>query len=312
MEDLISQLLTPQYLRSALALTVPIGFAALGGMLCERAGVINLGLEGMLLVSSFASVWAASVTGRVLPGIVLGMLASGLLGLLHATLTVSLRINQIVSGIAINLLGLGLTGFFFRLAFTSAPTPPKLRVVPVPFLSDVPVLGQSLFNQPIVFYLLVPTAVLLFFFLFRTKPGLSLRTVGESAATASTLGIRVVAVRYAAVVIGGLIAGLGGVFLGLFHVGTFSEGMTGGKGFIAFAVVIFSGWRPGRALAAALLFGGVEAMAFRIQVVNSSIPFQFVLMLPHLMTFIMFSLLGSRVRSPGDLGKPLATAVRRA
>jgi general nucleoside transport system permease protein len=304
-EDLIPQLLTAQFLRSALALTVPLGFAALGGIICERAGVINLGLEGMLLLSAFASVWAAVATDSLAAGVLAGAAASALLGLLHAFLSVSVRMNQIISGIAINLLALGLTGFLFRLLYAAAPTAPRMRSLPVPGLAEIPVVGPALFNQTLLFYLLFPTAAAVFLFLFRTRAGLTLRTVGESAASATTLGIRVVAIRYAAVVIGGFVTGIGGVFIALVHVGTFTEGMTGGKGFIAFAVVIFSGWRPGRALAAALLFGAIEAMAFRVQVVNPAIPFQLVLMLPHLVTVVMFSLLGSLVRSPGDLGRPL-------
>lgn len=305
MEQLLQQLVTAQYLQAALSLAAPLGFAALGGILSERAGVINLALEGMMLAGAFGCIWATVQTESTFTGVIVGMACAGLIGLLHAVLTVSVRMNQIISGIAMNLLALGLTGFLLRQVFPVTPAIERMRTVPIPLLSEIPVLGPSVFNQSIVFYLLVPAAIAVSFFLFRTRSGLTLRTVGESARVASTLGMRPAAVRYAAVTTGALFAGLAGVFVAAVHNGTFTEGMTGGKGFIAFAVVIFSGWRPGPALLAALLFGAIEALAFRVQVVNPAIPFQFVLMLPHLVTFIAFVWLQSRVRTPGDLGQPL-------
>jgi ABC-type uncharacterized transport system permease subunit len=304
--ELLSQVLTAAFLQSALALASPLGFAALGGIICERAGVINLALEGMLLAAAFGSAWAAVETGNLLLALLFGIACSGLVGLVHAFLSVTVRMSQIISGIAMNLLALGLTGFLSRLAFPSQPAIEPMRDFAVPILSDVPVLGESLFDQTLLFYALVPLGILLSLFLFRTRPGLALRTTGESARVASTSGLSPVRIRYAAVVVSGLIAGLGGVFLALAENGTFTENMTNGKGFIAFAVVIFSGWRPGPALAAAFLFGAIEALAFRVQIINPSIPFQFVLMLPHLVTVTVFVLLQSRVRAPDDLGRPLA------
>lgn len=308
MSELVQQLLTTQFLQSALALTAPLAFAALGGVICERAGVINLALEGMLLAAAFGSVWASVETDSALLGVLFGMLCAGLVGLLHAMLTVTVRMNHIISGIAMNLLALGMTGFLSRLFFPVSPIPPRITNAPIPVLDRLPIVGPSLFTQSPVFYVLVPLAIAVTFLLFRTRVGLSLRTVGESARVASTLGLRPVLVRYLAVVGGALIVGLGGVFMALVHNGTFSEGMTGGKGFIAFAVVIFSGWRPVRAVLAALLFGAIEATAFRVQVVSPAIPFQFVIMLPHLVTFLVFITLHTRSRAPGDLGRPLATS----
>lgn len=305
MSALLDQVLTAAFLQSALALASPLAFAALGGIICERAGVINLALEGMLLSAAFGAAWATVETGNLFLALLFGMACSGLVGLLHAVLSVTVRMSQIISGIAMNLLALGLTGFLSRLAFPAQPSIEPMRSWAVPGLSEIPVLGPSLFDQTLLFYTLVPLGLAISVFLFRTRGGLSLRTVGESARVAAAAGLRPARIRYLAVVTCGLVAGLGGVFMALAQNGTFTEGMTNGKGFIAFAVVIFSGWRPGPALAAAFLFGAIEALAFRVQIINPAIPFQFVLMLPHLVTVTVFVLLQSRVRAPDDLGRPL-------
>jgi simple sugar transport system permease protein len=231
------------YLAASLRLSVPIAFAALGGLFSERSGVLNIGLEGMMLAGAFASAAAAFSTGNVWLGVLAALTAGGIVGLLHAYLCVTLRVDQLVSGLALNLASAGLTSFLSRLVFSSGSTQqlPAIPTAGIPALKDIPIIGALLFNQdPLVYFLflLVPLST---YILFRTGIGLSLRAVGEYPRAADTAGVSVATVRYLSVTLSGCLSGFGGAYLALVHVRFFTEEMSAGKGFIALAALILAG-----------------------------------------------------------------------
>jgi general nucleoside transport system permease protein len=291
MTDILSD-----YLASTLRLTVPLAYAALGGLYSERSGVINIALEGMLLTGAFTSAAATYYTGNIWIGVLAALLAGGLVGLLHAFLCVTLHVNQLVSGLAINLVAAGLTSFFARLIFnaTNSQRLAEIPTITIPVLVNIPVVG-SLFSQHPLVYLLILTIVLTTYFLFYTNPGLSLRAVGEYPKAAEAAGISVQKVRYAAVVFGGCLASLGGTYLALVQVRYFAEGMSAGKGFIAIASLIFGRWHPIYTTLACLLFGATEALQLRIQALSVNIPYQFLTMLPY--ATALLALVGSKGKS---------------
>jgi general nucleoside transport system permease protein len=298
--DLISD-----YLASTLRLSVPIAFAALGGLFSERSGVINIALEGMLLTGAFSSAAATFYTNNVWVGIFAALIAGGLVGLLHAFLCVTLRVNQLVSGLAINLVASGLTSFLARLIFSSSSTQrlPALPLIKIPLLADIPIVGM-LFAQDMLVYLLFAVIALTTYFIFYTNQGLNLRAVGEYPKAADTAGISVASVRYIAVVVGGCLVGCGGAYLTLVQVNYFAEGMSAGKGFIAIASLIFGRWHPIGSTFACLLFGATEALQLRIQALGVNIPYQFLTMLPY--GVAMLALIGGIGKStpPAALGVP--------
>jgi len=223
------------YLVASLSLSVPLAFAALGGMYSERSGVLNIALEGMLLTGAFTSAVATLYTGNPWFGILCALIAGGLVGLLHAFLCVSLYVNQLVSGLAINLVAAGLTSFLARIVFHSSSTQrlPGIEPVMIPGLANIPILGALLFQQDIFVYLLITLVIVSNYILFHTSFGLTLRAVGEYPKAAATAGVSVSKVQYAAVVISGCLASLGGAYLTLVQIRFFTENMSAGKGFIA-------------------------------------------------------------------------------
>ena len=270
------------YLAATLRLAVPLGFAALGGLYSERSGVLNIALEGMLLTGAFTSAAATFYTGSPWLGILASGIAGGLVGLLHAVLCVTLRVDQLVSGLAINLVASGLTSFLARLVFSGSSTQqlPGIGAIMIPGLANIPLIGL-LFQSDILVYLLFVLVILTTYILFKTSFGLTLRAVGESPKAALTAGISVQIVRYIAVVISGCLASLGGAYLTLVQVRFFAEGMSAGKGFIAIAALIFGRWHPVGSALACLLFGATEALQLRIQALGANIPYQFLVMLPY-------------------------------
>lgn len=293
------------YLVASLRLSAPLAFAALGGLWSERSGVLNIGLEGMLLAGAFASSAVAFFTGNVWLGIFSSLVAGGLVGLLHAYLCVTLRVDQLVSGLAINLTSAGLTSFWSRVLFNSgqAQQLPSIQAISIPQLQNIPILG-ILFNQdPLIYFLflLVPLST---YVLFRTSLGLSLRAVGEYPRAADTAGVFVKRVRYIAVILSGCLAGLGGAYLALVHVKFFVEDMSAGKGFIALAALIFGRWHPLSTALACLLFGATEALQLRIQAFNLNIPYQFLVMLPYVIALLALLGLAGKSTPPAALGIP--------
>ena len=284
----------------------PLTLGALSGIFCERCGVVNIAIEGMMLTAAFTGFTVAFLTGSNLVGIIVALLTGGLLALLHAVLSIRFEMDQIISGTVINLLAIGITGYFNRVLFygRNVPGVEVLPLVKIPLLSQIPFLGPVLFiHQPIA-YTMVILVFVVHVILFYTPWGLRMRAVGEHPRAADTLGINVYRVRYINVVVGGMIAGLAGAFLTLEAVGTFEKLMSNGRGFIALAAMIFGKWTPFGAFAAALLFGFSEALGVRLQIENIGVPYQFLSMLPYLLTIIVLAGVVGRATPPAAVGKP--------
>lgn len=294
------------YLIASIRLSMPIAFAAIGGLWAERSGVINIGLEGMLLSGAFLSAATAATTGNVWLGIFAAILGSGLLGLFHAYLCVSLRVDQLVSGLGINLSAAGLTSFGARIVFSNSLSQslPTVNSIQIPGLQNIPILGSILFQQDILVYFLLGLVAASSYLLFYTAIGLSIRAVGEYPRAADTAGVSVSLVRYLTVSLSGALAGLGGAYLTLVHVKFFAEGITAGKGFIALAAIVFGKWHPVYTLLACLLFGATEALQLRIQAFNINIPYQFLVILPYAIALLAMVGLAGKSTPPSALGIP--------
>ena len=292
-------------LAAALRYATPLTFAALGGVTSERAGVVNIGLEGMMLTGAFFGAWGADITSSWLGGVVIGLVAGGLLGLVHAVFAVTLRADQIVAGTAINFLALGITGFLFVKIYGTQGTPDDLPQIPDVSLPIewIPFVGDALAHLNLLIWVGLIAAALLSIFLFRTRGGLRMRSVGENPLAADTAGISPIRVRYWAVIASGAFAALGGVFLSIGFVHSFNQNMTVGKGFIGLAVVIVGKWKPGGAVAAALLFGFSSALAQRLAVTSPSIA-TLLQALPYVITLIAVAGLVGRSRPPAADGIP--------
>ncbi|MEM6426777.1 MAG: ABC transporter permease [Cyanobacteria bacterium P01_D01_bin.128] len=294
------------FLAACLRLTVPLAFAALGGLLSERSGILNIGLEGMMLTGAFASAAVALSVGEPWIAIALACAAGAAVGGLHAYLCVSLRVNQLVSGLAINLTAAGLTTYGARLLFEQGTVDlPSITPMQVPVLADIPVLGV-LFSQDALFYLLLVLLGLGTYSLFYTRWGLSLRAVGNMPQAADTAGVSVTRVRYISVILCGGLCGLAGAYLALVHVGFFTENMSAGKGFIALAALIFGRWHPIATFFACLLFGATEALQLRIQAFGLEIPYQFLAMLPYVTALLALTGIAGNAVPPAALGVPYA------
>jgi simple sugar transport system permease protein len=292
-------------LAAALRYATPLIFAALGGVTSERAGVVNIGLEGMMLTGAFFGAWGADITSSWVGGVVIGLVAGAALGLLHAVFAVTLRADQIVSGTAINFLAVGITGFLFVKIYGTQGTPDDLPDIPNVHLPIewIPFVGEALSDLNLLIWAGLILAALLSLFLFRTRGGLRVRSVGENPLAADTAGISPIRIRYWAVIASGAFAALGGVFLSIGFVHSFNENMTVGKGFIGLAVVIVGKWRPGGAVAAALLFGFSSALAQRLPVFSPSIA-TLLQALPYVITLIAVAGLVGRSRPPAADGIP--------
>jgi simple sugar transport system permease protein len=291
------------YLVASLHLSVPLAFAALGGLYSERSGVLNIALEGMLLTGAFTSAATTLYTNNPWLGIFAAVIAGGLVGLLHAFLSVTLRVDQLVSGLAINLVASGITSFLARLIFNgSTQRLPGIEAIIIPGLSQIPIIGSLLFQQDIFVYLLLLLIILTRYILFSTNFGLTLRAVGEYPPAVDTAGLSVSSVRYYAVIISGCLASLGGAYLTSVQIRFFAEGMSAGKGFIAIAALIFGKWHPVGCALASLLFGATEALQLRIQALSVNIPYQFLLMLPYLIAILALVGLAGKSTPPKALG----------
>ncbi|MGJ3248284.1 MAG: ABC transporter permease [Elainellaceae cyanobacterium] len=294
------------YIIASFRLTIPLALAALGGLWAERSGVINIGLEGMMLSGAFAGAVGALWAENALVGIVCAIVVGGIVGLLHAYLCVTLRVNQLVSGLAINLLAVGFTSFLVRVLFGEGNTPrlPDIPVVEIPILRDVPVLGVILFQQDVILYALIVLVILSTHILYSTGHGLALRAVGDYPKAADASGINVLMVRYISVIMSGCLSGLGGAYLTLGHVKFFTENISAGKGFIALAALIFGRWHPVGTAGACLLFGASEALQLRIQALNIDIPYQLLTLLPYAIALMALVGLAGQSMPPAALGVP--------
>ncbi|MEM7093202.1 MAG: ABC transporter permease [Actinomycetota bacterium] len=271
--------------------------AALGELIAEKAGVLNLGVEGMMAFGGMAGFWFGIETGSPWLGLVMAAVAGGGLALIHAIVSVVMGADQVVSGLALTILGLAMSAFLGTSLVTLTPSS-KFTEQPLGPLSDIPILGDTLFSMSLVSWLAVFLGVATWFILERTRIGLSLRAVGENAATADSAGIPVVRARLIAVVIGGALAGISGAYLTMLVAPGWSEGTTAGRGWIAVALVIFGAWRPGRLLVGALLFGGLIALEPRLQTVfDVDFDVRLLSMLPYLLTVAVLIVLSIRSRN---------------
>ena len=291
---------------ATLRFATPLAFAAIGGIFSERAGVVNIGLEGMMLAGAFFGIYAAVEGHHWTVGLLGAMVAGGLLALMHAFFSIHLRADQIVSGTAINFLALGLTGYLFRYVYKEQGTPSDVSRIPdvtLPGIKDVPFLGDVIGDLNLMIWLVLALLVLAYFVLFKTPIGLRLRSVGEHPKAADTVGISVFGVRYAAVVASGALAALGGAYLSIGFVGSFNENMTVGRGFIALAAVIFGKWHPFGAFGGCLLFGFSSALAQRLQG-EADISANLLSTLPYILTLVALVGLIGRSRPPAAVGRP--------
>ena len=293
---------TTAVLASAIRHSTPLVLGALCGLMGERAGVINIGIEGQMLMSAFVGFLANVYTGNLFIAVLAGVLTGAILGALHAFMSVTLKIDQIIGGTVINILALGLTGYFYTAGLT---THGKLQPITLGPLADIPLIGRVLFDNPPITYATIVLVFLIHYLLFYTKWGLRTRAVGEHPRAADTVGINVYMMRYANVIIGGGIAGLAGAFLTLEAVGSFERAMTNGRGFIALAVMLFGKYTPFGAWGAALLFGFFSALQTQLQFGGEiNIPHQFIGMLPYLVTIIVLAGFVGRSPVPAADGVP--------
>jgi general nucleoside transport system permease protein len=295
-------------LAAGIRLAMSIGIAALGEAVSQRSGVLNVGVEGIMLVGAFLAAFGALITGSPWAGLALACLGGLLLGALHGWFAIVQRADQIVCGIAIVILGLGLSSFLFRISMGTAPSAlPAFRAVDLGTLSTLPLIGPVLFGQNILAYIAVLLAIILWFVLARTPVGLAIRACGENPQAAEADGIDVNAVRFGCVLFGGAMAGAGGAYLAIAQINSFVENMVVGRGFIAIACVVFGRWHPVGTLAAALGFGITEAAQIRLQTWYPEVPYQFFVMLPYLLAIGALVFMARSAALPQALGRPFVS-----
>jgi simple sugar transport system permease protein len=295
-------------LLGSVSLSVPLIFGALGGVISERAGVVNVAIEGQLLAGAFVSAMVATLTQSVFAGLFAALIAGMLVSFVLAAFSIKYFVDQVIVGVVLNVLVTGLTSFLYTEVLAVDPThlnhPPTLDRLPIPLLSDIPIIGPVLFDQTIIVYLMYIAVVAVYYALFHTKWGLRVRSVGEHPQAADTVGINVSGTRFWTVSLAGAIAGLGGAYFTLGSVGLFTKEMTAGQGFIALAAVIFGRWDPVRATLAALLFGFATNLQNVLGIIGSPVPSEFMLMLPYVVTIFAVAGLVGYARAPAADGKP--------
>ena len=293
------------FLAAAVRVATPLMLAATGETVAERAGVINLGIEGMMLAGALAATLGATLWGPW-GGLLCAAGAGMLLAAVFALLAVGARADQIITGTAITLAALGLTGTIYRQAYGMSGAGlsiPTLHPIAIPGLSRIPVLGPAFFDQPATTYIAYAALPLVWWILFRTRLGLALRATGEAAAMARAAGVRTTLVRSGATIVGGGFAGVAGASLVLAQVGTFAEGMTAGRGYVAIAIVVLGRWHPAGVALGSLFFGAATALQYLFQALGVDAPYQLFLMLPYAFTLLALAGAVGRVRAPGDLGR---------
>ncbi|MCG8638205.1 MAG: ABC transporter permease [Desulfobacterales bacterium] len=290
---------------ATIAAGTPLVYAALGELIVEKSGVLNLGVEGMMLVGAISGFITMAVTGSLILAISAGMLAGALMALIFAVLTLTLMANQVASGLALTIFGTGLSAFM-GIKYTSVALD-GVSDLHIPFLSDIPVLGKLIFSFDILVYASLLLLAGIIWFLYKSRAGLILKAVGESPKSGHALGYPVIGIRYLAVLFGGAMAGVGGVYLAIAYTPMWVEGMVAGRGWVALALVVFATWRPMRVMVGAYLFGGVTIVQFHIQGFGFEIPSQILSMLPYLATIFVLVLISRdknliRLNSPASLG----------
>ncbi|MBE2197947.1 MAG: ABC transporter permease [Anaerolinea sp.] len=294
-------------LNSSLSKAVPIALGAMSGLLCERAGVVNIAIEGMMLSGAMMGALIASLTQNLWMGVLAAMLTGALLALVHAIFSIKYMIDQIISGTVINIFSVGITSYIsakFLQVYQELNNPGIFKPWAMPILSDIPIIGPIIFNNNMFVYATFIFLAAIHVALFYTRWGLRLRAVGEHPRAADTLGINVFRTRYMAVILGGMMAGFGGAYFTLGSVGRFDEMMTAGRGFIGLAAMIFGNWKPFGAFGAGLLFGFADSLASKLAILGISIPSQFLLMAPYVATMIVLAGIVGRGQMPAADGQP--------
>jgi len=308
MNELIDILLTTGFWAATIRIVSPLIFGTLGELICERAGVLNLGIEGIMTVGAMSGWMWVYQGGDLWSGVLFAASMGALFGLLHATFTVHLCLSQHVTGIGITLFASSLSYFVYRMLLPSATTPPKIEPFqnyPIPFLSDIPMIGEALFTQSPLTYLALLCVPAVWYVLHRTPIGLAVRMAGENPVAVEAQGINVLAVRTGAVMVGSAMMAIGGAFITMSWFDAFYFGMVNGRGWICVALVIFASWKPGKALLGALLFAGLEAMQVRAQLSSGAvIPYQFFLMLPYVMSILAMIVMARKAKYPQALLVP--------
>jgi simple sugar transport system permease protein len=294
------------FVGSSLRLAAPILFGATGEFVSEKAGVLNMSIEGMMLMGAFGGAWGSLMTGSATAGLLCGILAVLPVALLQAHLSNSLKVNQIVSGIGINILVLGITTLAYREVFgaRSDQLVDGFAVWAPPFLADIPVIGKPIFEQVWILYLGLALILCVTFVMSYTSAGLAIRAAGVDPAAASNAGVRVTLIRYGTVLFAGLCSALGGVFISLGNIHTFTEGMTSGAGYLAITAVIFGNWRLWRMAGACLLFGVATALQFQLPAIGINVPTALLIMSPYLLAFFAVTGLVGRQTPPAALTQP--------
>ena len=293
---------------SAVTAAIPLMFAGLGELVTEKSGVLNLGVEGMMLMGAVTGFAATTVTGSPWLGLAAGIAAGMAMALLFGFLTLTLLANQVATGLSLTIFGVGLSAWVGK-PFTSASTSATIAAWPIPGLSHLPVLGPALFSNTPIDYLAFAMFAVVGWFLYRTRAGLVLRSVGESPGVAHSVGFPVIGVRYGATLFGGAMAGLAGAYYSIVQLHVWQEQLTAGRGWIALALVVFATWRPGRLLIGALLFGAVTGLQFYAQAAGVDLPTPFLAMLPYVATIDVLVVISHnrntiRLNAPASLGKP--------
>jgi general nucleoside transport system permease protein len=294
-------------LNTTISKAVPITLGALSGILCERAGVVNIAIEGMMLSGAMMASLIGSVSNSLWIGLLSAILIGGFLGFIHAVLSIKYLVNQIVSGTVINIFSIGITSYIsskFLQRYQELNSPGIFPNVRIPLLADIPFFGPILFNNNIFIYTMLVFLIVLHIALYYTRWGLRVRSVGEHPRAADTLGINVFRTRYMSVILGGMMAGFGGAYFTLGSVGRFNEVMTAGRGFIGLAAMIFGNWNPFGALGAGLLFGFADSLASRLAILSVQIPSHFLLMAPYVATMIVLAGVVGRGQMPAADGVP--------
>jgi simple sugar transport system permease protein len=291
-------------LSTGVVLGTPLAYAAVGELIAERSGVVNLGVEGMMLIGAVVGFIVALKTGSVALAFTIAALAGGALAAIHGVMTITLKTNQIVMGLTLTILGTGLSSYIGA-SYGNAALSHTLSPVGIPILDKIPWIGKIFFRHDVMVYLAVVTVVVVGLLITRTRVGLWLRATGESPAAADAAGVPVFAVRHVAVVMGGILAGIAGAYLSVVYTRSWSDQMTAGRGWIAIALVIFASWRPLLILPGALLFGFIDALNFQLQAKGVSVPSQYLSMMPYIFTLVVLSLVWTRQRKR-NWGMPLA------
>ncbi len=306
--DAVDILFTASLWGAAIRIASPLMFATLGELVCERAGVLNLGIEGIMTVGAFAGWLTVYFGGDLWLGVAVAALAGAVFGMLHAFLVVPLGLSQHVTGIGITLLASSLSYYVYRLVFPNVTSPPKIEPFQpwtVPWLSDIPVIGEAVFSQTPLTYLAFALVAMVGWFLYKTPAGLAVRTAGENPAAVEAQGIDVTHVRMAAVVAGSALMGIGGSFLTLSAFNSFFFEMINGRGWICIALVVFGSWQPGKALLGAVLFGFFDAYQLRLQqLAGAYVPYQVFLMMPYVLSIIALFVMSRRAAYPRALMVP--------